>query len=450
MPAAGRRVRRFTASFTTRGRCLIAGGVAAVLCGFGFGEVDLLRAGIFAIAIVLLALVVVERSQVSIEGRRTAAPTRATVGTPVAIALTLTNRSFLPTGALMLEDQLPEQLTGRARFRISGLRPHESRTAGYRVPVMARGAYRAGPLRMRLTDPFGLVDATHSFTATSTFLVIPVVEPLAALALPQSLDVGENAGSHSIGTHGADDASTREYRNGDDLRKVHWRSSARTGVLMVRHEERPSRGHTTLLLDTRIWAHNQPDPAVLTAGQVDAREVSSLEWAISATASIGSHLMQAGREVGLVSQTTSGQRHSFGSTAAFVDHLAQARPSPQPALGSILPAVRVAARESTVVAVLGRVDEFSLTNLAKCRPRGSSITTFAIVLDPQSWDAADRPGLVPDAAADQEKVVQTLRAAGWWVVTVPAGQSIPEVWSRLLSRRGFDSAARAQVARAAR
>jgi hypothetical protein len=110
----------------------------------------------------------------------------------------------------------------------------------------------------------------------------------------------------------------------------------------------------------------------------------------------------------------------------------------------------VAARESTVVAVLGRVDEFSLTNLAKCRPRGSSITTFAIVLDPQSWDAADRPGLVPDAAADQEKVVQTLRAAGWWVVTVPAGQSIPEVWSRLLSRRGFDSAARAQVARAAR
>ena len=49
--------------------------------------------------------------------------------------------------------------------------------------------------------------------------------------------------------------STREYRYGDDLRKVHWRATARTGQLMVRLEERPWRAQATLLLDTRARAH---------------------------------------------------------------------------------------------------------------------------------------------------------------------------------------------------
>jgi len=50
-------------------------------------------------------------------------------------------------------------------------------------------------------------------------------------------------------------ASVREHRHGDDLRKVHWRATARSGELMVRLEERPWRAQATLLLDTRTRAH---------------------------------------------------------------------------------------------------------------------------------------------------------------------------------------------------
>jgi hypothetical protein len=203
-----------------------------------------------------------------------------------------------------------------------------------------------------------------------------------------------------------------------------------------------------LLLDTRIWAHNHVEPNPLRERDGDARSDSSLEWAISATASIGSHLIHAGREVGLISQTTSGQRHSFASGAALADHLAQSRVSPQPALNSILPAVRVAARESTVLAVLGRVDELSLTELARSRPRGAAVPSFALVLDPRTWEHSVA-GLALESAADHELVLQTLRAAGWWALSVEAGQGVPQVWTRLLSHRGLD-ATRTPVGRGSR
>ncbi|WP_324277397.1 DUF58 domain-containing protein [Blastococcus brunescens] len=78
------------------------------------------------------------------------------------------------------------------------------------------------------------------------------------------LGTGGPAGGHggggegsrrTIAVHGEDDVSIREYRQGDDLRKVHWRATARTGELMVRLEERPWRAQATLFLDTRARAH---------------------------------------------------------------------------------------------------------------------------------------------------------------------------------------------------
>src|SRR5262249_60073589 len=148
-----------------------------------------------------------------------------------------------PPGALRVGARLPARLSGRARFVLDGLNGRETRTVAYHMPALPRGHYDTGPLRVRLTDPFGLIDTTRSFTARSRFVITPIVDQLPNVHLPNSWDLGENAGSHSIGSRGADDASTREWREGDDLRKIHWRATARTAALTVRHEEAARPGH---------------------------------------------------------------------------------------------------------------------------------------------------------------------------------------------------------------
>ena len=129
------------AGFTTRATCLLAAGVAAVLCGLILGEYDLVRGGLLAAAIPLVASVIVRRSRVSVASQRDPGPVRVPAGEPVTVGLSVANRALLPTGALMLEDQLPTQVEGRARFVISSLGSRESRTASYRLPGLPRGRY---------------------------------------------------------------------------------------------------------------------------------------------------------------------------------------------------------------------------------------------------------------------------------------------------------------------
>ncbi len=300
--------------FTTRASCLLAAGLTAILCGLLLGEVDLVRAGILAAAIPCAAALVVQRSRVRIGNRRSIEPTRVSAGEAVSIHLVISNKSVLRTGTLMVEDQLPERLVGHARFVLDPLGSHESRTVSYRIPGLGRGRYRVGPLRIRLTDPFRMIDLSRSFTATNEFVVGPVVDQLPAVEPPRSDELGDNAGSHSIGAYGADDQSTREYRTGDDLRKIHWRSSARTGALMVRQEERPWRGQSTLLLDLRAAGHATAVEHPVSG--VDPRQTSSLEWAVSAAASIGNHVLMRGRELSMLADPSGDHRRFAGPRPA--------------------------------------------------------------------------------------------------------------------------------------
>jgi uncharacterized protein (DUF58 family) len=421
---------RIRAGFTTRATCLLAAGATAVFCGLLLGEVDLVRAGVLAAAVPLIAALVVHRSRVRIANRRSVEPAQAEAGGSVTMHLSISNRSLLPVGALLLEDTLPAQLSGRARFVIPGLAGREARTVSYRMPRLSRGRYRAGPLRIRLTDPFHMIDLVRSFSTTVDFVVAPAVDALPALEPPRSHDIGDNAGSHSIGTRGADDASTREYRTGDDLRKIHWRSSAHTGSLMVRQEERPWQGRTTLLLDLRGDAH-----AVDTSptAEDDVRLRDSAEWAISAAASIGTHLIRAGREVGLISDLDSTGRRTFAGARHLVGHLAEARTVRAVDLTPVAGVVRAAARDSALVAVLGRLEPASLRALADAHPRGSSVPALAILLDTITWiGEGDMAAQAGDAAEHCAATGRVLTAAGWRVVIARRGDSTVNVWRLLL------------------
>jgi uncharacterized protein (DUF58 family) len=430
--------------FTTRASCLLAAGATALLCGLLLGIVDLARAGVLALAVPLLSATVVLRSRVQIANRRSAEPPRATVGDAVVVHLTISNRSRLPTGSLMLEDQLPGQLRGSARFVIDGLSSRETRTVSYRMPALARGRYRAGPLHIRLTDPFHLLDVRRSFTATNEIIVAPVVEHLRNLEPPRSLDTGDDAGSHSIGSRGADDASTREYRTGDDLRKIHWRSSARTGTLMVRQEERPWQGKLSVLLDLRGGAHVEGPTA--THSGTDDRLRSSLEWGISAAASAATHGIVLGREVSLIDDLNNPFAVPMLDATQIADRLAVVRASSRRTLEPLRGLLGPVARESTLIAILGDLDPASLRMLAGVHPRGTSSTAYAVLLDTESWARAvphrDVNGAHnPDRALDSARV---LRAAGWQIVIARRDDQVARTLQNALAPRTAGSLAGAR------
>lgn len=431
------------AGFTTRASCLLAAGGTALACGFLLGIVDLARAGVLALAVPLLSALVVLRSRVLIANRRTVEPRRAVSGDTVTVHLTISNRSLLPTGSLMLEDQLPGRMRGNARFVLDGLFSRESRTVSYRMPRLPRGRYRTGPLHVRLTDPFHLVDVRRSFTATTEIVVAPVVERLRPGEPPRSLDVGDNAGSHSIGVRGADDASTREYRTGDDLRKIHWRSSARTGSLMVRQEERPWQGQLSVVLDNRAGAH--VDSPLASGGSevaADERLRSSFEWAVSAAATIASYGVVNSREVGLISDVASAVRVPMLTANQVSDHLAVVRTVGRgtfEALDDLLPSM---ARESTVIGVFGHLDNLSLRLLAGVHPRATSTSAMALLLDTASWAPGPTDDAAPVTSSRVQSAARVLRAAGWRVHVARCGDGVgPAAQALLAPRAGADSRA---------
>ena len=162
--------------------------------------------------------------------------------------------------------------------------------------------------------------------ARSPLTVTPRTVPLPHIPLGGAWTGSGDNRPRAFATGSAEDVTVREYRRGDDLRRVHWRSSARVGELMVRREEQPWQSRATLFLDNRLRAHR---------GQGIA---SSLEAAVSAAASIAVHLSQRGFTVRLV--TASGEdpasawhyRDADLNTGPLLEALAVVQPVHQPRL----------------------------------------------------------------------------------------------------------------------
>ncbi|MHA3704811.1 DUF58 domain-containing protein [Jatrophihabitans sp. YIM 134969] len=426
-------------STTARARALLVVGVVLVLAGLVLRMTDLTRAGLFVVALPLAAAAVVTRARLRVACARHSDPPLAVAGSAVEVVLTLTNRSLVPTGALHLEDQMPRHLDGQARFTLAGLASQESRAVVYRLADVRRGRYVTGPLRIRIDDPFGLVEVVRSFTGRSEVLVTPKVEALSAPGPAVAWDVGDNAGSRSVGALGAEDASIREYRHGDDLRKIHWRSTARTGSPMVRQDERPWQGRVTVVADTRRAAHaTAPEPADGPA--VDLRDRDSLEWAVSAVASIADRMLASSRDTGLLYEQGTGDalpvRAGVGSTREVAERLAELTPSARSGFDRLVAAAQAAARESVIVAVLGELDRESLDALLAVSRAGrrSAGTLIAVLLDVEGWRSGTGPG--DPASRRTEDAAARLAAEGWTVAVAHRGESVSEVWDRMLRAGG--------------
>lgn len=416
--ATPRRERR--AGLTVRGRCLLAGGAAMVVSAVALDERDLVRIGLFAVLLPLLALALALRSRRTLQVERTLDPARIEAGESGTAFLRIAGGSLL--GALRIADVVPDSAgpSNRhpPRFTVHRLGRRGARV-GYPLRPAVRGAYRIGPLRGRGTDPLGLAEFRRELLPADRWLVLPRVTPLTGRPSLASTALGRGAEGGSRPGTGTPDVLIRPYRQGDELRRVHWRSSARRDELMVRLDDRPDPTGVTLLLDRRDAAHRGHGAS------------SSLEWAVAFTASVAVHLLRRGEVVTLVDETG----EPLGDAAPGpggeddvprrLESLAVLRPSATAGLGAGGAPEPGTAPSDGVLAVLGASGPADVTALVAAWPRGG----HAVLVDVEGWVGS---GTGPGGAAPGRAAVAAataLRRAGWQATVVAAGTPVQRAWA---------------------
>jgi uncharacterized protein (DUF58 family) len=409
---------------TTRGRSFLAAGAAAVVSALILGEKDLLRVAILLTVLPLLAAAYVGRSRYKLACTRTLEPHRVPVGANARVVLRLQNLSRLPTGTLLLEDRLPYALGSRPRVVLERLGAQQASSVAYTVRAEVRGRYDVGPLVVRMTDPFGLCELTRAFPSVDRLTVIPSVTALPTVRLAGEYAGAGDSRARSVAVHGEDDSATREYRRGDDLRRVHWKSTARTGELMVRREEQPWESRATVVLDTRAYAHRGEGPT------------ASFEWAVAAAASIAVHFRANGYRVRLVTDTgVDLDATEADGDGLLLDQLADVTAGQRSDVATLVEQVRRRSDSSLVVALLGALTPPEAELLAGLR--GNRSTCVGLLIDTSTWMNLD-PAARVEADRAHSAAALSLLQSGWRVVGVNHGDQLGSLWPQLgRSSQGF-------------
>ena len=235
---------------TARGIGLLIAAAALLTLGFRYGYPDLALLGAAA-AIAVLAAVVFAFWRPRLGVTRVADPDRVARGEPARVTLTVSNTSRVRAASLIATDRCG---TASVEVPLLRLRPGADTVESYPVPTHRRGLVPIGPLHVTRRDPLGLITLARAYGESTVVRVHPKIHPLRAVpaGLTRSLD-----GSADKVPQGSITFDTlREYVPGDELRRVHWRSSAKAGELMVREQLDTAEPTIVVLLDDRASAHH--------------------------------------------------------------------------------------------------------------------------------------------------------------------------------------------------
>lgn len=380
---------------TRAGWSLAIGAIVTIAIGRVLGLPELAVLGTTGLVLVAAAVVRVRRPLPPLEVVRRVHPGRVPVGGRSRVELLVTNRGRRRTPLLTLHD--PVDGTIGARVALAPLPPDAAQAASYRLPTDRRGLVAIGPLTVQRTDAFGLARRTATVAGTDVLTVLPTISPLRGRGVGSGLD-DPLAGfsQRRAGGAGNEDFSTlRPYVVGDDLRRIHWASSARAGDLLVRQDDPPWRGHITVLLDARA---ERTDP-------------ERFELAVTATASIlHAAARQADRARLIITDgTDTGLIDARAAADTLMEHLALVTLH----TGGGLPDTPADGRMRTgsLVLVSGWPTADDLTALTAHRARFATVRVV-VFDDPRAPSAPPDPALGP----------------GVEVVRVGPGQSFAVAW----------------------
>ena len=260
------RVRPVLGVVTMLGWTVLALGIVAWILAdqFGWAEMGVVAAAALLLA-AIAALFMIGRTRV--EMTVTVEPARVTAGDPVTGELRVQNISVAPLLPVTVEVPIGE---GGTSFRVPLLAPGARHHELFVVPTVRRGIIPVGPVRTVRGDAIGLFRRVQTWTEQADIIVHPVIAPLQPFGVGLIRDL-EGTASQTVSMSDLSFHALREYVTGDDLRHVHWRSSARHGQLLVRQYLDTRRSHLVVLVDD--------DPAVYASEE-------AYELAISIAASL--------------------------------------------------------------------------------------------------------------------------------------------------------------------
>jgi len=303
----------------TRRGWTVAGAAVGLLAGgrvLGADELSVLALAALGILVGAAAWVALTRTAITVTRR--VEPPRLHVGDAARVDLDVA--ATRPTALVDITEPIDGDRL-RARFLLAPLRAGTSAAPAYRLPTEHRGPLVVGPTTTTRLDPLGLARRRREVAHAETVLVRPRVLPIAAPGLGAgrrlAVDDTDAPGAPSADA-GGEFLAVRPYEVGDDPRRVHWRSSARTGDLMVRQFVAPRRGHTVVVLDTRsvVPAGGDGDPGAVRATSPE------FERAVEATASIVSALLRARRPVECITSSGAVIARVGGDPQRALDRLA--------------------------------------------------------------------------------------------------------------------------------
>jgi uncharacterized protein (DUF58 family) len=262
-----------------------------------------LQSGLLAYSMyVLLGLMVVSRLLTrawaeNLSASRACDRLTADVGDRVNVAVTVRNAGWLPVPWVLLEDLLPREAIGGSapRLRVKGKRLQLRLIRGgreaelrYQLRCEGRGYFQIGPLVMETGDLFGLHRRYRVDTEPGYLLVYPRVVPLQGYDLASRRPIGDVRLTLRLYEDPTRIAGVRRYEAGDPLSRIHWRATARTGVLHSKAYEPSTLSGAAVLLDFhRAGYHRRGEPF-------------RSELAVTAAASLANAVYELGQQVGLV------------------------------------------------------------------------------------------------------------------------------------------------------
>jgi uncharacterized protein (DUF58 family) len=378
-------------SLTRPGRVVIGVGAIAMLLGLISGWREFVVLGIGCALATLVAGLWVLRPQ-HIQITRTLHPPRVTVGESAVGVVAVTNTTRSRIGKQNVEDQL-----GPASIRMSlpSLAPGETFEQLYTVPAEKRGLFGVGPVRLTRTDPLGLFCREQGQGSIEELWVRPRTRRLATISSGFARDLeGQTRDTDPRGS--AAFHAIREFQMGDDLRHVHWRTTAKRGELMVRQFVDTRRSSEVVVLDTRENSYS----------------VDAFEEAIEIAGSITLAAYAERRPCRLL---LPGQKDSvLSEKLETLDRLALVKPLPLMSTPELLAPVSFATKNASALIIVSGVDD-PADLIASAR-------------------ASFRSGLIVIVTVQHGSLPQSSTVGGCRVIVTPNAPELVGVWAETVGR----------------